>query len=270
MTRTVDIMFKHVAGEDGDFVKRLDGAEHRDLGGEAATGGVLGSWEVRSAEDGCVGWHALEVDLQALFVVAGSVRIDTHVGHGHSLGVGDIVTLPGRFPYRMQLSPDARLIELRSPADGAVIAAPSAELLEPGSGAILNYEVPEAYRLGVSPTASRGFLRYRDVGVPAAVAELVRLEIIRAESGGHSSGWHHHPMAQIVFGIQGSAVVDVEGEPTPKTITAGSAVYLPPGTAHNLRDISDDYGLLEAFIPAIGGTVQCDPPPGHVVGGSAA
>lgn len=225
----------------------------------------MGAWELRPSGNGDVAWHAYDVELQAVCVVHGSVRVDCGGGNGHSLSVGDVLVLPGRFPHGMQLSPEARLIELRFPAAGSLIDGTEAGRLEASGGAIVNYDVPEAYRVGVSPTASRQFLRYRDVGVPEAVSKDIRLEVIRAESGGHSSGWHHHPMAQIVFGVQGSAMVDVDGHGA-RALTAGSVIYLPAGLAHNLRDITDDYGLLEAFIPALGGTVQCDPPMGAVGG----
>jgi quercetin dioxygenase-like cupin family protein len=266
MTTLSDISFLYIAADEGGFAPgALPGLEYRDLSAAAATGGRLGAWEVRPSGDGHVAWRAYDVELHAVFVVHGSVRIDCGAGNGHSLSVGDVLVLPGRFPHGIQLSVDARLIELRFPADGALIEGQEAERLEGPGGAIVNYDVPEAYRVGASPTASRQFLRYRDVGVPESVSNDIRLEVIRAESGGHSSGWHHHPMAQIVFGVQGSAMVDVDGHGA-KALAAGSVIYLPAGLAHNLRDITDDYGLLEAFIPALGGTVQCDPPVGAVGG----
>ena len=66
-------------------------------------------------------------------------------------------------------------------------------------------------------------------------------------------------MGQIVFAVEGSAVVDVAGHGS-CALEPGSAVYIGAEVPHNLRHISADYRLLEAFIPGIGGTTQCEPP----------
>ena len=235
------------------------GLERRDLGGRQATAGWLGAWEVRSASPAADSSWQEPVDIfHALVVTAGQVVVEGD-GDGEpevELAVGDVVCVPCGYRYRLRATTDLRLLEVTWPA-GDPAGAGMAESL------LVHRDAPEAYNVGRSPTASRRFLAYRDIPVPAESGDRIRLEVIRAHIGGHSSGWHFHPMAQIVFPIQGRAFVDVAEQGT-KELEAGTAIYLPPSVAHNLREISEDYALFELFIPGIGGTTQCDAPVGWI------
>jgi hypothetical protein len=221
------------------------GLQTRDLGAQGPTAGALYAAELKGA--GASIDLATAAGFRAYFVLAGELALDGF----DPLTPGDVICVAGSRRERIHLSTDARLIVLASPLE----TVDEPELL-------VHRDVPEAYKVGQSPTASRPFLGYRDIPAPAAVDGTIRVEVIRAERAGNSSGWHHHPMAQIVFGVQGGAVVDVDGFGS-HHLTAGSAIYLPPALAHNLRDITADYTILEAFIPGIGGTTQCEAPAGR-------
>lgn len=254
------VSFLYVGNEAGAWQPGpAGGVARRDLGGATATDGFLDAWDVRAAPGADRGeWLARDVDFHAFFVARGSVRVEGEDDADLTLGVGDVACFPRLYRHRLTTTPDLRLLEIATPAGGASVTTPEAAAEGPP---LVHREAADAYDVGVSPTASRRFLAYRDIPVPAAVEGRIRLEVIRAHIGGHSSGWHHHPMAQIVFAIQGRAFVDVDGHGT-KELEPGTAIYLPPGLPHNLREISDDYGLFEAFVPGIGGSTQCDAPAG--------
>ena len=249
------VSFLYVAADDGAFVANADRTlESRSLGSPAATGGLIAAAEVRSLAEGHSSTHTVAGRFQTLFVLVGAIEIE---GSGESvfqLAAGDVATLPHAYAFTMDVAPHTRYIELVSPVGDGYPGDPDPQLAP-----IINRELPESYRLGASPTAQRKFLHYRDLEVPPAVAQTIRLEIIKADSAGHSSGWHFHPMGQIVFAVEGSAVVDVAGHGS-CALEPGSAVYIGAEVPHNLRHISADYRLLEAFIPGIGGTTQCEPP----------
>ena len=256
----VGVSFLYVAADEGEYVANADATlECRSLGSPSATGGLIAASEVRSPAGAHVSHCTVAGDFQTFFVLEGAVEVVGAEGSTFGIGAGDVATLPHAFAFTLAVAAGSRYLELSSPAGGRCPGDPAQPQPDAELEPIINRESPEAYRLGMSPTAQRQFLHYRDLQVPTAVAETVRLEIIRADSPGHSSGWHFHPMAQIVFAVEGSAVVDVAGHGS-CALEPGSAVYIGAEVPHNLRDISADYRLLEAFIPGIGGTTQCEPP----------
>lgn len=244
-----------MAADAGAFEPNVDGTlQCRGLGSPGATDGLIAASEVRSLANSHFSRRTVSGGFHTFFVVAGAVEIEGAEGTSFQLAAGDVATLPHGYAFSMIVARGSRYLELVA---SAVVNSTSASGVE--DEPIINREAPESYRLGASPTAQRKFFHYRDLQVPDAFAETIRLEIIKAASAGHSSGWHFHPMAQIVFAVEGSAVVDVAGHGT-CALEPGSAVYIGAATPHNLRNISADYRLLEAFIPGIGGTTQCEAP----------
>jgi quercetin dioxygenase-like cupin family protein len=59
-----------------------------------------------------------------------------------------------------------------------------------------------------------------------AVAEL---------PGGVASGRHTHPGEEIGYILEGTVVVDIEGQPS-KTLSAGGVFLIPNGQTHNARN----------------------------------
>lgn len=54
---------------------------------------------------------------------------------------------------------------------------------------------------------------------------------------GWAHGWHYHPGHELVYVLDGSAVVQVEGKP-PMSVPAGTAAYFAPKQVHEGKNAS--------------------------------
>ncbi len=98
---------------------RLPGFEARDLGIEAATGGVAAARVVRAGASPSETPFIHDAELQFLFVLAGAATLNLQ-GHGvEQLGAGDAIVVPANLPHALaKCSADLELLEVTVPAAG--------------------------------------------------------------------------------------------------------------------------------------------------------
>jgi quercetin dioxygenase-like cupin family protein len=82
-----------------------------------------------------------------------------------------------------------------------------------------------------NPGFSRTIVQRADVSLPGYEAVVARLEI----GPGVTGEWHTHPGDEISYVLEGEAELLTAGQP-PRKISAGEAIVIPRGTAHNARN----------------------------------
>ena len=103
--------------------------------------------------------------------------------------------------------------------------------------------------VGRSPDALAGTLRRTEIqrslfSVPGRVIVQVLTEIPE----GVESGWHTHPGEEVGYIAAGTVEMLVDGQP-PRTLHAGEGFLIPPGTAHNARDLGPGTGqMLSTYL----------------------
>jgi quercetin dioxygenase-like cupin family protein len=89
-----------------------------------------------------------------------------------------------------------------------------------------------AMTLGVvsaqQPTIKRTVLQQHDISVAGHEAVMARAEI----PAGGSTGRHTHPGEEISYVLEGSLLLEVDGQPA-KTFKAGEVFMVPAGVIHN-------------------------------------
>lgn len=60
---------------------------------------------------------------------------------------------------------------------------------------------------------------------------------------GVESGWHIHPGEEVGYILAGRVEMRIEGKPT-LILNAGDPFLMPPGTAHNARDLGPGTGMM--------------------------
>ncbi len=104
---------------------------------------------------------------------------------------------------------------------------------------------------GFSTKGLRKFLQYRDLGLRAASAGLMRAEHIRAiGSVDAMTGWHCHDLDfQFVFVLKGHVrFVTQDGQTV--TLRTGDAAHLPGLYRHDETDFAPDFEVVEITAPA--------------------
>ena len=80
--------------------------------------------------------------------------------------------------------------------------------------------------------------------------EMVQVETLIP--AGVESGWHVHPGEEVGYIIAGQVEMRVQGRAT-VVLNAGDGFLIPPGTAHNARDIGPETGkMLSTYIVETG------------------
>ena len=68
---------------------------------------------------------------------------------------------------------------------------------------------------------------------------------------GAQSGWHTHPGEEVGYIAAGTVQMFVDGRP-PRTLQAGEGFLIPPGIAHNARDVGPGTGrMLSTYLVAL-------------------
>ena len=68
---------------------------------------------------------------------------------------------------------------------------------------------------------------------------------------GAESGWHTHPGEEVGYIAAGTVEMLVDGQP-PRTLHEGEGFLIPPGTAHNARDLGPGTGrMLSTYLVAL-------------------
>lgn len=268
--RPPKVRFGYVGAGQGEHVEgRVPNLRYRDLGGSAATDGKAGNYEIVPAPGAtATDWIADDLDFHSMFVVEGSLRVETPDGGKIELNRLDMIHLPVLSRYRLEMSADLKVVELRIPAAGPVIVGEATPLparatdLDADRAPYVNHDAPEKYLLGAGP---RTFFEYRDLGGTKETAGRVRLEILRTHAGGGSAGWHYHTMGQFVYVYRGKALIEHKDVGVDELVP-GSAMTIGDHHPHNLWELTDDYELLETYFPAEWDTIPCAKPEGAVSG----
>ena len=109
------------------------------------------------------------------------------------------------------------------------------------------------------PGGRKGTSLYRDLGFSDAIQGFVQAHVIRPranKAGSKQSEFHYHVTTfQMVYVLKGWAKMEIEGYGI-LTVEPGSSWIQPPGIRHSVLDFSDDYEVLELYLPAHHETVN--------------
>lgn len=223
------------------------GLQYRTLTLDTASANVLSSHHYRAA--GVVATTTelgrADAPFAFLFVLAGKLTMNAAGAPAVILGPLDSACRYGSGPQvSWTLSHDAQVMEIAASDAGA--AALGFDKVRPGEWHV-SVEDESAYALGEGP---RRFFRYRDLGVAAATGRRIHIHVVRAtQSVEGGTGWHSHTMGQIFYVLRGWADLAVQHRPWVK-MTAGDAMCVAAGMAHDVPAFSPDYLVLEMCVPA--------------------
>jgi quercetin dioxygenase-like cupin family protein len=116
---------------------------------------------------------------------------------------------------------------------------------------------PQAFD-ALAGTLKRTEIQHTASSIPGREIVQVRTEI----PAGVESGWHTHPGEEVGYIVAGTVQMMIEGRPS-LLLEAGDGFLIPPGIAHNARDLGPETGLmLSTYIVAVGQPLATftDPP----------
>ena len=97
---------------------RFDGIEARDIGINAATGGLAGARVLRFSGTKTMPSHRHEAEFVFQFVLEGSAMLEAEGQGSHSLSAGDSYVIPNGVSFGLDsCSDDLELLEVALPAD---------------------------------------------------------------------------------------------------------------------------------------------------------
>ena len=86
---------------------------------------------------------------------------------------------------------------------------------------------------------------------PSSVPGREVVQVLTEIPVGVESGWHTHPGEEVGYIAAGTVEMLVEGQP-PRTLREGEGFLIPPGTAHNARDLGPGTGgMLATYLVAL-------------------
>jgi quercetin dioxygenase-like cupin family protein len=78
------------------------------------------------------------------------------------------------------------------------------------------------------------------------------VQVLTEIPAGVESGWHTHPGEEVGFIVEGTVLLEIEGNPA-RTLQAGDGFLVPPRTRHNARDVGPGTGrMLSTYLVEIG------------------
>lgn len=106
----------------------------------------------------------------------------------------------------------------------------------------------------------RDFMSYRDLGSSEGTGGRMRAQVTGSSRGmSRPTGWHYHTCEmQLVYVLEGWLELEFEGQKV--RLNPGDSVTIPGGAKHNETGTSEEFRLLEVFVPAEMGTVACEGP----------
>jgi quercetin dioxygenase-like cupin family protein len=78
---------------------------------------------------------------------------------------------------------------------------------------------------------------------PSSIPGRDIVQVLTEIPVGVESGWHTHPGEEIGYILAGTVEMRIEGAPT-LLLNAGDPFLMPPGTAHNARDLGPGTGMM--------------------------
>ena len=237
-------------GKDSGWTHAAPDFDSRDLGLAGASGGLMHAEHRRATETPSAesaAWRDHDFDFQFLYVLKGSLTIESDVAGRHTLHAGS-VGLHSRLPRYAESghSGDLEVIEITAPAKAGAKRG-GGERAAARPRALYLHEAPESFVAGAGP---RRYFAYRDLATADFTGRRVHIHVVKALApmpGG--TGWHNHTMSQIFVVLQGWAVLAVEGQGE-RRMHAGDAMCLCAGMRHDVPAYSDDYKVLEMCVPA--------------------
>lgn len=191
-----------VAQDDWDWTTWPgSGLEGRDLGLSELTGGRLSGMQVRATGTDARGgdWHCYDLDFEFVYVVAGTLVLETRDGEVHELRSGSSFCHPAFFWHRdVFRAGDLDVVRITSPAveerfDGLEAALPAAL---PLSGSTAVYTHP--------PEPGHTDPVVRDLGAARQTGGRIQLQVVRPGELA-SRGGEQAPPAQWSFVLDGTA-----------------------------------------------------------------
>lgn len=87
---------------------------------------------------------------------------------------------------------------------------------------------------------------------PSSIPGREIVQVLTEIPVGVESGWHVHPGEEVGYILAGTVEMQIAGHPT-LTLNAGDPFLMPPGQAHNARDVGPGVGMmLSTYIVEIG------------------
>lgn len=222
----------------------------------ALSDGLFSARRIRVKPDATApdtGWYRHDGDFDFIYVLSGSVAIETEAGEHCTLGPGASGLYPALTLRRdYSASPDLEYIRVTIPSALPVIVARESDLpastsqLDPGRQPVYTFDLPETYVVGAGP---RSLFEYRDLGTASATAGRIHIYVVHAVEGAAGIGWHCHPMARWFLILEGSADVAVEDKPIFHMRPLDS-MCAGRGIRHDVVRFSSDCKLIEMCVPA--------------------
>ncbi len=88
----------------------------------------------------------------------------------------------------------------------------------------------------------------RDTGIAAGTKGVANIQVARFDGSTQPPASRHDSDIHFTFVMEGSMVLEAEGQP-PRDLAAGDAFVLPPGMLARYADCSPDLEILEASLP---------------------
>jgi len=257
---------------------------YRDLGVAEASRGRFTA-QVQQTKRGlgeATGWHYHTCVAQFVYILEGWVDLAFEDGRQCHLQRGDACFIPGGIRHNeTDMSQNCQALEIHMPT-GSMGTVPvdrpagsdATEDPMPDHSQAAAAVKPASNENGTVHHAStetapvvqgrRAFFTYRDLGTADASRGKFSAQVHQTVKGLEApTGWHYHTCdSQFIYILKGW--VDLEFEDGQKChLEEGHSCYIPGGVRHNETAMSDNYEVLEVYMPADRmGTVPCDPPKG--------
>ncbi len=265
---TARFAYSVLSPESFDATGRRGRNEYRELPLAEATAGRASARVSRLLPDAVVtpGWHYHECEMQLLYCLQGSLRLEV-AGEGvFELTEGACYCIPGGLPHNaLWRSPDHEGLEITFPAEIGTVPCETAAAVEAATAAF--HAVP-GHRFSVSvlrddsftAKGRRGRNEYRDLQLEEATGGRAGGCVSRVRPGSTvTPAWHYHQCEmQLVYILKGKVRLEVLGEGVLE-FGAGSFFHMPGDIYHNALWLSEDHEGLEITLPAAMGTVYEDP-----------
>lgn len=248
-----DFVVRRIADEAPWIVGRA-GMHYRDLIPSRLGGSIIAS-HIRIPDGGPVPdmVHFHSVGFQLIFCYKGWVDlVYEDQGEPFRLHAGNCVIQPPEIRHRVLFSSEnLEVIEIGVPADHITTIDHDMELptdtfrpdREWDGQRFVHHKVEEATW---TPFRIPGFT-CRDTGIAQNTQDIAGVQVVKPDSG--EAPWTTHE-SDILFSFVMAGSVTLLGQGrAPQVLNAGDAFVIPPGTATQMQNATDDFELLEVSLP---------------------
>lgn len=226
------------------------GLQGRDLMLSELTAGLLSGQHVRATgtDAGQGEWHCYDADFEFVYLLAGSLVLETSDGATHNLGPGSSFYHPGFFWHRdLHRSGDLEVVRLTSPAvenrfDRLSARLPSRSAMFPATKIALYHDAlefgNEEPRLATTPLGRR-------CGTHVPTEGRIEMQVVQAD-GSSQGGSSFAPSGEWLYVLGGAAEVSTKKGQSARLIPGCS---LSMATAHGghpeFHSVTSDFIVLE-------------------------